>query len=46
MPFMANRDRRHHIPRQHQVANWPECDAALQARGSLKVWFTAEAIAA
>jgi hypothetical protein len=28
------------------VTNWPAYDAALQARGSLTVWFTAEAIAA
>ena len=47
MPFKANQDRRHRIPRQrHRVTNWPEYDAALQARGSLTVWFTAEAIAA
>lgn len=38
---------RHRIPRQrHRVTNWPVYDAALQARGSLTVWFTAEAIAA
>jgi hypothetical protein len=38
MPFKANRDRRHRIPRQqYQVTNWPEYDAALQARGSLTV---------
>jgi hypothetical protein len=47
MPFKANRKRRHRIPRQrHQVTNWPEYDAALQARGSLTVRFTAEAVAA
>jgi hypothetical protein len=47
MPFKANWERRHHIPRQqHRVTNWPEYDAALRARGSLTVWFTAEAIAA
>ena len=47
MPFKANRERRHRIPRQrHRVTNWPEYDAALQARGSLTVWFTEEAIAA
>jgi len=38
MPFKANRDRRHRIPRQqYRVTNWPEYDAALQARGSLTV---------
>ena len=47
MPFKANQDRRHHIPRQqHQVTNWPEYDAALRGRGSLTVWFTDAAIAA
>src|SRR5215218_1250233 len=47
MPFKANADRRHHIPKQkHKVANWAEYDAALRQRGSLTVWFTNEAIAA
>jgi len=47
MPFKANRDRRHHIPRQpYRVTDWPEHDAALRARGSPTVWFAAEAIAA
>src|SRR4051794_17691450 len=46
MPFKANRDRRHHIPKQrHQVTNWAEYDAALRARGSLTAWFTPEAVA-
>jgi Transposase DDE domain len=45
MPFKANADRRHHIPAQrHRVRNWREYDAGLRARGSLTVWFTAEAI--
>src|SRR3712207_4461546 len=45
MPFKCNADRRHHIPRQrHRVTNWAEYDAGLRARGSLTVWFTAEAI--
>ena len=45
MPFKANADRRHKIPRQrHRVTNWPAYDAGLRARGSLTVWFTAEAI--
>src|SRR3954453_4679428 len=36
-----------HIPKQqHRVTNWAEYDAALRARGSLTVWFTAEAIEA
>src|SRR5215218_829177 len=47
VPFKANADRRHHIPRQrHRVTNWSEYDAALRRRGSLTVWFTDEAVAA
>ncbi len=45
MPFKANAERRHRIPKQRQkVTNWAEYDAGLRARGSLTVWFTAEAI--
>src|SRR3954451_10417543 len=45
MPFKANRQRRHHIPKQRRrVTNWAVYDASLRARGSLTVWFTAEAI--
>ena len=47
MPFKTNADRRHHIPKQkHRVTNWAEYDAGLRARGSLTVWFSAEAVAA
>lgn len=47
MPFKANQDRRHHIPRQrYRVTNWPEYDAALRQRGSLTVWFSEAAIMA
>jgi hypothetical protein len=47
MPFKANAERRHHIPKQrHRVTNWAGYDAGLHARGSLTVWFTAEAIEA
>ena len=47
MPFKANADRRHHIPKQrHRVTNPAAYDAALRQRGSLTVWFTEEAIAA
>jgi hypothetical protein len=47
MPFKVHADRRHHIPaQQHRVTNWREYDAGLRARGSLTVWFTAEAIEA
>jgi hypothetical protein len=48
MPFKANRERRHHIPKQrHRVINWAAYDAGLRARGSLTVgrrytcWWTA-----
>src|SRR3982751_113857 len=47
MPFKANADRRHHMPKQRRrVTNWAEYDAALRQRGSLTVWFTEEAVAA
>ena len=47
MPFKANADRRHHIPKQrHRVTNWSAYEAGLRARGSLTVWFTAKAIEA
>ena len=47
MPFKANQDRRHHIPKQrHRVTNWAAYDSALRQRGSLTVWFTDAAIAA
>src|SRR5205085_2488089 len=47
MPFKANADRRHHIPKQRRrITNWAEYDAALRQRGSLTVWFTEDAIAA
>ena len=47
MPFKINAARRHRIPKQqYRVTNWAEYDAALRQRGSLTVWFTAEAIAA
>src|SRR5215218_8003128 len=38
VPFKANADRRHRIPRQrHRVTNWAAYDAGLRARGSLTV---------
>ena len=47
MPFKLNQDRRHHIPKQkRKVTNWREYDAGLRQRGSLTVWFTAEAVEA
>ena len=46
MPFKLNHDRRHRIPRQkHRVINSVAYDAVLRQRGSLTIWFTAEAIA-
>ena len=46
LPFKLNHDRRHHIPKQRRkVVNWRDYDASLRRRGSLTVWFTAEAIA-
>src|SRR3954470_9185099 len=45
LPFKLNQTRRHHIPRQtHKVTNWPAYEAGLRRRGSLTVWFSAEAI--
>jgi hypothetical protein len=47
VPFKANQDRRHRIPKQrHRVTNWPAYEAGLRARGSLTVWFTVEAVEA
>ncbi len=47
MPFKANADRRHRIPKQRRrITNWAEYDGALRQRGSLTVWFTEAAIAA
>src|SRR5918995_2110925 len=47
VPFKLNQDRRHHIARQkHKATNWREYDTSLRQRGSLTVWFTAEAVEA
>src|SRR3954464_484140 len=47
MPFKANADRRHRIPKQRRrITNWAEYDAALRQRGSVTVCFPEEAIAA
>ncbi len=47
VPFKANADRRHRIPKQRfRVTNWRDYDASLRQRGSLTVWFTEEAITA
>jgi hypothetical protein len=45
MPYKANEDRRHKIPRAHyRVGNWAAYDAALRRRGDLTIWVTAEAM--
>ncbi len=45
MPFKANADRRHRIPKQrHRVTNWADYEAGLRARGSLTIWFSDEAV--
>src|SRR3954449_11987618 len=47
VPFKAKAAYRRHIPKQqHRVTNWAVYDAGLRARGSLTVWFTAEAMEA
>src|SRR4051794_33511972 len=47
MPFKANADRRHRMPKQRcRITNWADYDAALRQRGSLTVWFTEATIAA
>jgi len=46
MPFKANADRRHHIPKQkRKVTNSAAYDASLRQRGSLTVWFSDDATA-
>jgi len=46
LPFKANADCRHHIPKQrHRAANSAAYDAALRQRGCLTIWFTDAAIA-
>src|SRR3954465_13145358 len=47
MPSPVNAAQRHPFPKaRYRVKNWHEYDQALQARGSLTVWVTPEAIAA
>src|SRR5271167_4407274 len=47
MPYKFTEGRRHKFSKaRYRVTNWPEYDAALVRRGSLTVWFTAEAVAA
>jgi len=45
LPFKLNHDRRHRIPRQkHRVTNSAAYDAVLRQCGSLRIWFTDEAV--
>ena len=47
MPYKANADRHHKIPRaRYRVTNRPDYDAALVRRSSLTLWVTEEALAA
>src|SRR3982750_4675857 len=47
MPYKAQEAHRQKFPKaRYRVKNWHEYDQALQARGSLTVWVTPEAIAA
>ena len=47
VPFKANAERRHDIPKQrHRATNSAAYGAALRQRGSLTVWFTHAATAA
>lgn len=47
MPYKANENRRHKIPKaRYRVENWAAYDAALRRRGDLRIWVTPEAIAA
>jgi transposase len=47
MPYKFNESRRHKIPNaRYRVTNWPEYDAALIRRGSVKVWFSDDAVEA
>ncbi|CAO3430072.1 Mobile element protein [Azospirillum endophyticum] len=47
MPYKANENRRHKIPKAcYRVENWAAYDAALRRRGDLTIWVTPEAIAA
>src|SRR5437868_6941211 len=47
MPYQVNEARRQKLPEvRYQVKNWGAYDQALQARGSLTLWVTPEALAA
>lgn len=46
MPFKIHEARRHRIPRaRYHVRNWAEYDRGLVARGDVRVWISAEALA-
>jgi len=45
MPFKANSDRRHRVPKQrHRFTNWAEYDARLRSRDSLAIWLSEQAV--
>ena len=45
MPFKANSDRRHRVPKQrHRFTNWAEYDAGLRSRDSLTIWLSNQAV--
>ena len=46
MPYKANENRRHKIPKvRYRVENWAAYDAGMRRRGDLTIWVTPEAIA-
>jgi hypothetical protein len=47
MPHKYHAGRRHRIPKvRYRVQNWRDYEAGLRRRGSLTIWFTAEAVEA
>src|ERR671938_730416 len=47
MPFKHHAAHRHRFPRaKYRVTNWSACEAGLRQRGSLTVWFSADAVEA
>lgn len=46
MPFKFNEPHRHRVPKaRYRVRNWAEYDRGLVARGDVRVWISAEALA-
>ena len=45
MPFKANSDRRHRVPKQrHRFTNWAEYGARLRSRDGLTIWLSEQAV--